>query len=146
MISFSTGREDLAECHLEINLVDSQYRPLPALLMDHLAQGVWRCCLFPGWKHGHQQHLADLDFIIEERMFAEDYEPQDDDPADPATVLAARQQHLDLDRMMGAGAQLEQRSMKEWESGKGKSYFENYLDAALSIGGYTEEGLTSDVE
>ena len=82
MISFSTGREDLAECHLEVNQVDPQYRPLPGLLLDHLAQGVKRCCLFPGWKDGNQQLLAHRDFIIEERMFTADYEPQEDHPAE----------------------------------------------------------------
>jgi hypothetical protein len=39
--------------------------------------------------------------------------------------------------MAGADAQFEQRTMKQWEHGKGKSYFENYLDVALSVGGYT---------
>ena len=107
MISFSTGREDLAECHLKVNQVEPQYRPLPELLLDHLAQGVGRCCLFPGWKYGNQQLLAHRDFIIKERMFTADYELHEDDPADLPTVLAARLQHLDLDRMITAGAQLE---------------------------------------
>jgi hypothetical protein len=41
MISFSEGREDLAACHLKVDQVDAQYRPLPELLIDHLAQGLW---------------------------------------------------------------------------------------------------------
>ena len=65
MISFSVGREDLAECHLKVDQVDPQYRPLPELPIDHLAQGVWWCCLFPGWIRGDRQLLA-LDFVTED--------------------------------------------------------------------------------
>lgn len=71
MISFSSGREDLTKYHLETNQVDLRYRPLPELLIDHLAQGGWRCCLFPGWKPGNLQQ-ADLDLITEEGMIAEE--------------------------------------------------------------------------
>jgi hypothetical protein len=126
--------------------VDSKYRPLSQLLTDHLAQGVWKCCLFPGWKSSNQQHLAHLRHIAEEEVSNADYELQEDDfDADPANVLSARLQHLVLDQLRtgGGGAQFEQRSVKRWESGNGKSYFEKYLDAALSVWG--EEGLTSDV-
>lgn len=136
MISFSPGRKDLTDCHLETNQVDPRYCPLPELLSDHLAQGFWRCCLFPGWKPGNQQQ-ADLGFITEEGMIAADYAPQEDDLIDPGSPLVTRLQQLDLNRMAGADAQFEQQTTKQWEHGKGKSYLEDYLDAALSVGGCT---------
>jgi hypothetical protein len=88
-ISFSPGREDLTECHLEPNQVDLQYRPLPELLSDHLAQGVWRCCLFLGGSliNCDNQQQADLDLSTEEGMIAVDYAPQEDDLADTGTLL-----------------------------------------------------------
>ena len=139
MISFSVGREDLSERHLKVDQVEPQYRPLPQLLIDHLAQGVLRRCLFPEWKHGKQQPQAYLDDVTEgmEEMFPGD-DDQEDELMDPAT-LANRLQHLNLhsrggpDRMTGARAQLEQFSMKEIEHGEGKSAFESYLAAALSV-------------
>ncbi|KAH9969241.1 hypothetical protein BJV74DRAFT_799381 [Russula compacta] len=71
VISFSDGHKDLAGCHLKIDLVDTLYCPLPELLTDHLMQGVWQCCVFPGWKHNNQQLLGSLDLVPEaiEGMF-----------------------------------------------------------------------------
>ena len=153
MISFSVGREDLAGCHLKVDLVDTLYRPLPELLTDHLTQGVWQCCLFPGWKHDNQQLLGPLDFVPEaiEGMF--NNEPQEDDPADPAASLVTRLHHLNLETQGGPGrttraySQMKRFSMKEREYGEGKSAFERYLAASLSVRndtvprlwGYTEE-------
>lgn len=153
VISFSEGREDLAGCHLKIDLVDTLYRPLPELLTDHLTQGVWRCCVFPGWKHDNQQLPGSLDLVPEaiEGMF--DDESQEDDPADTAASLAVRLRQLDLESRGGRGgmprayAPMEQFSMKQREYGKGKAAFEGYLAASLSVWndtvprlwGYTEE-------
>jgi len=84
VISFSVGRADLAEYHLMEGLVGKQYRPLPELLTDHLAQGVWQHCLFPGWRLDNQQLLGTLDFVTEaiEGISPEDDKLQDHDPAD----------------------------------------------------------------
>jgi hypothetical protein len=119
VISFSVGREDLSKCHLKVDQVEPRYRPLPRLLIDHLGQGVWRYCLFPGSKHGNQQLQACLDYVTEdmEEMFPGD-DDQEDEPMDPAAFFAT---------------QLQQFSMKEIEHGEGKSAFESYLDAALSV-------------
>lgn len=153
MISFSVGREDLAGCHLKVDLVGEQYRPLPELLTDHLAQGVWRRCLFPGWKYDNQQLLGTLDFVTEAivGISPEDDELQDHDPADPAS-LTDRLHRLNLETRGGpsgttrAYAQIEQFSMKEREYGEGKSAFESYLAASLSrnhivptLWGYAED-------
>ena len=77
-------------CCLEVDQVALQYCPLPELLIDHLVQGVWQCCLFPQWNHGDKQLLA-LDFVTEdiEGVFPEIGDPQDDEPVDPAAFLAA---------------------------------------------------------
>jgi hypothetical protein len=93
MISFSVGREDLAGCHLKVDLVDMLYRPLPELLTDHLTQGVWQCCLFPGWKHENQQLLGPLDLVPEA---IEDDEYQEDDLANPAASFVTQLHHLNL--------------------------------------------------
>ena len=86
MISFSVGREDLAGCHLKKDLVDEQYRPLPELLTDHLAQGVLRYCLFPRRRGDNQPLLGTLDLVTEakEGISPEDDELPDHDPADPS--------------------------------------------------------------
>jgi hypothetical protein len=60
VISFSAGREDLASCHLMVDDVKEKYRPLPDLLIDHLAQGVWKCCVSPDWKDGNSQRVSIL--------------------------------------------------------------------------------------
>ncbi len=139
MISFSVGCEDLAERHLKVDQVDPQYRPLPELLIDHLAQCVWRCCLFPGWKHGDQHlHFG--------TQGTEGVSP-DEAVEDPAAALTARLQQLDLhsrggrDGISGAREQLGQFSMKEMEYGEGKYAFEGYLAAALSPGNDSIPGL-----
>jgi hypothetical protein len=89
VITFSVGREDLAACHLQVDLVDSQYCPIRQLLTDHLAQGVSQCCLYPGWKHGNQHPMTHLDLLAEdiEGMFSEYDEPQDGDPTHTAASL-----------------------------------------------------------
>lgn len=150
VISFSVGREDLAACHLQVDLVDSQYRPIPHLLTDHLAQGVLRCCLYPGWTHDDQQQqpLTRLDPLVEdaEGMFPEFDESQGGDPVHTAAALAAKLQSLDLDsrggldEVSGAYAHIGQFSMEERERGEGKIAFEDYLRVALSIGNETVWG------
>ncbi len=152
MISFSVGRKHLAEYHLQDGGLDKKYRPHPELLTDHLAQGVWRHCLFPGWRFDNQQPWGPLDFVTEaiERTSPEDDELQDHDPADPAS-LTDRVHQLNLETQGPSGttsayAQIEQFSMKEREYGEGKSAFESYLAASLSrshivstLWGYTED-------
>jgi hypothetical protein len=141
VISFYVGREDLAACYLKVDQLDPQHRPLPELLIDHLAQGVWRCCLFPGWKSGGQQLPARLDFVTEciEGISPEDDEPQEDEPADPAASLTAKLQRLGLDSkggfsgVTGEYEQIDKFSKKERERGQGKAAFEDYIRAALSI-------------
>jgi hypothetical protein len=153
VISFSKGRAELAERHLKLPNVDLQY-PLPELLRDHLAQGVWRHCLYPGWQQ-YRSRRDGLDSVPEEieETSSEDHEPQEGESADPASSLAGRMQRLNIDsqgghhRMMRQRAQIEQFSMKEREHGEGKFAFESYLVAALSardntipaLWGYTEE-------
>jgi hypothetical protein len=136
VICFSVGREDLAECHLNVGLVDRQYRPLPQLLTDHLSQGVWRHCLFPRWS------LGILDYVTEA---TEEISPEDElEPADPTSLtVRLRQMNLGTRR---ASAQIEQFSMKEREYGEGKFAFESYLAASLSrnhivptLWGYAED-------
>jgi hypothetical protein len=118
--------------------VDERYRPLPELLTDHLAQGVWRYCLFPGWKPDNQQLSGAVDFVSEatEGISPEDDECQDYDSADSAD-LTDRLQELNLETRAGpsgttrAYAQIVQFSMKEREYGEGKAAFENYLAASI---------------
>jgi hypothetical protein len=153
VVSFSEGREELAGCHLKVDLVGEQYRPVPELLTDHLTQGVWRHCIFPRWKADNQQHSGTLDSVSEstEGISPEDYEPQDFDLADP-TPLTDRPDQLNLESRRGrsgmtrAYAQIEQFSMKEREYGEGKSAFESYLATSLSrnetvppLWGYAED-------
>ena len=152
MISFSVGRQDLAGCHLKKDLVADQYRPLPELLTDHLAQGVWRHCLFPRIRD-NQPSLGTLDLVTEakEGISPEDDELPDCDLADPAS-LTDRFHQLKLESRggpsgtKGAYAQIEHFSMEEREYGEGKSAFESYLAASLSrnhivptLWGYTED-------
>jgi hypothetical protein len=90
VIHFPKGRKYLAGRHLKLDQVDPQYRPLRELLLDHLAQGVWRYCLFPGWTPGDQQHLVSLDLVPEDinDIFPGNDESQEDDLAiDLATGL-----------------------------------------------------------
>ncbi|KAI0270930.1 hypothetical protein BGY98DRAFT_1189831 [Russula aff. rugulosa BPL654] len=66
LISGTGGRKEFAACHLQVDLVDSQYRPIPQLLTDHLAQGVWANCVYPGWEDGDQQLPARLNPLAED--------------------------------------------------------------------------------
>jgi len=112
MISFSTHRADLTVHHLQYDIVDPQYRPSKALLEDHLRQGVWQFCRYPGWtKAGDHQCLTPLDPLSEdvEGLYSDYDEPQE------------------------AYAQINQFSMREMECGEGKAAFEDYLHIALSI-------------
>ena len=106
MISFLVGRRELTEFRLQVELVDSQYRPRRQLLDDHLSQGVVRHCLYPEWKYGGDQQYSTLEPL------GEDIEG--------------------LDELTGACAQINQFSMEELERGEGKVVLENYLHAALS--------------
>jgi hypothetical protein len=152
VISFSVGREDLAGYHLKKDLVAEQYRPLPELLTDHLAQGILRYCLFPRRRCDNPSLLGTLDPVTEANGISpEDDELPDHDPADPAS-LTDRLHQLKLESgggpsgTKGAYAQIEQFSMEEREYGEGKSAFESYLAASLSrnhivptLWGYTED-------
>ena len=136
MISFSMGREDIATCHLQVDLVDSQYRPLLRLLTDHLSQGVWRCCLYSGWRRGDQQRPNHLDPLAEdmEEKLSEYDEPQE---SNPLHTVTSNLQHLDLDsgggvnKVTRASAPINQFSMKEMERGEGRVAFEDYLHAVF---------------
>jgi len=66
VISFSMGRGDLTEYHLQVDIVDELYRPYPPLLTDHLAQGVRQCCLYPGWKPDDEPPSTGLDPLVDE--------------------------------------------------------------------------------
>ena len=66
LISGTGGRKEFAACHLQVDLVDSQYRPIPQLLTDHLAQVVWANCVYPGWEDGDQQLPARLNPLAED--------------------------------------------------------------------------------
>jgi hypothetical protein len=101
-------REDLAERHLNVGLVDKQYQPLPQLLTEHLSQGVWRHCFFPRWKD--ERVWGTLNPPAIEEISPEDDELEDHDPS----------------------VQIEQFSMKEREYGEGKFAFESYLATSLS--------------
>jgi hypothetical protein len=141
VISFSVGREDFTACHLKGDLVDLQYRPIPQLLTDHLAQGVWRFCLHPEWKLGNQQPQTSLDRLDETRegISLEYDEPLEGDPVHEVASLATKLQRLDLysrgglDEVTRAYVQISQFSMKETERGEGKIAFEDYLHSVLSI-------------
>jgi len=84
VISFSKGHENLGACHLKVDLVNSKYRPISWLLSDHLALGVWKWCVYPGWKHDHQQLQTGL------VPLAEDIEgmPSEDDVHGAAPLTA----------------------------------------------------------
>ena len=111
-MSFSAKRQDLTAYHLQQDIVDPQYRPHSRLLIDHLAQGVWKCCRYPGSTHGDPLS----------------------DPVHTATSLTTM--GLDsgeFDEVTRAYRQISQFSMKETERGEGKAAFEDYLHVALSI-------------
>src|SRR4051812_46315441 len=77
IISFSNGRADLASCHLKVDHLPQQLRPLPALLTDHLSQGVYLWCLFPESQHASRQHASGLGSVAE--GFETPLSPEDDD-------------------------------------------------------------------
>ena len=138
MISFSVGRQDLAGFHLKKDLVAEKYRPLPELLTDHLAQGVWRHCLFPR-RRDNQPPLGTLDLVTEtkEGISPVDEELPEYDLADSASLTDRFHQPKLESRggpsgTKGAYAQIEQFSMEEREYGEGKSAFESYLAASFS--------------
>jgi len=144
MICFSAFCEDLAAYHLKLEIVDTPYQALSGLLHNHLTQGVWRSCHYPGWTKDHHQCLTPIDPLSEDEEGAssEYDEPQKADLVHMAGSLTTKLQHLDLSsRGIGgvtrAYTQIGQFSMKETECGEGKAAFEDYLDITLSIGNDT---------
>ena len=77
IISFSEGRADLASCHLKVDHLPQQLRPLLELLTDHLSQGVYLWCLFPESQHTSRQHANDLRAVAEGSEIP--LSPEDDD-------------------------------------------------------------------
>jgi hypothetical protein len=77
IISFSKGLADLASCHLKVDHLLQQLRPLPALLTDYLSQGVYLWRLFPESQHSSHQHANDLGAVAE--GFETLLSPEDDD-------------------------------------------------------------------
>ena len=83
--------------HLKWDMVDEKYRGLTRLLDDHLAQGVWQCCRYPGWTNDDHQHLTPLNPVSEDVEGSSEYdEPQEEEPVHTAGSLAAKLQCLDL--------------------------------------------------
>ena len=136
MISFSPKRQDLTAYHLQKDIVDLQYRPHFRLLTDHLTQGVWKCCRYPGSTHGglpSQIQLDPLSEDVEGSLFEYD-ESQEGDPMHTATSLTTM--GLDsrgFDGVTRAYTQISQFNMSETERGEGKAAFEDYLQVALSM-------------
>jgi hypothetical protein len=64
VISFSEHRMGLTMYHLKWDMVDEKYRALTRLLDDHLAQGVWQCCRYPGWTNDDHRHLTPLNLFL----------------------------------------------------------------------------------
>ena len=137
MISFSPGRKGLAKLHLQTDQVGKPHGPLPQLLTDHLMQGVWHCCVYPGFIYGAQ---IDLDSLTEdmEKVSFEDDGPQEGGPVHKTASLTAIVQRSDhgsgggLNKVTRAYAQIHQFSVEEMECGEGKVAFEGYLHTALS--------------
>ena len=133
VISFSKGRADLASCHLRVNHLTQQLRPLPALLTDHLSQGVYLWCLFPESQHASRQHANDLGAVAE--GFETPLSPDDDD-ADIVELVDYVSDRLTLKTDPSAAGKKEVfddlHQYNEIHCGPGKAAFEKYLEVASS--------------
>jgi len=133
IISFSKGRADLASCHLRVDHLPQQHRPLPALLTDHLSQGVYLRCLFPESQHASRRHVNDLGAVAE--AFKTPLSPEDDD-ADVVELIDCVADCLTLKSDSSAGGKKEAlddlEQYDEIGHGPGKAAFEKYLEVALS--------------
>jgi hypothetical protein len=76
IISFLKRCADIASCHLKVNHLLQQLHPLPALLTDHLSQGVYLWCLFPESQHTTCQYANNLRAVAE--GFETSLSPEDD--------------------------------------------------------------------
>ncbi|KIM72417.1 hypothetical protein PILCRDRAFT_829756 [Piloderma croceum F 1598] len=133
VISFSKGRADLASCHLKVDHLPQQLRPLPALLTDHLSQGVYLWCLFPESQHTSRQHPNDLGAVAEGSESP--LSPEDDD-ADIVELNDYISDRLTLKSDSSAAGKKEVfdnfHQYDEIDHGPGKAAFEKYLEVALS--------------
>jgi hypothetical protein len=133
VISFSQGRADLASCHLKVDHLPQQLRPLPALLIDHLSQGVYLWCLFPESQHTSRQHANDLGAVAEGSEIS--LSPDDDD-ADIVELADCVSDRLTLNSDSTAAGKKEVlddlHQYDETHHGPGKAAFEKYLEVALS--------------
>ena len=133
IISFSKGRADLASCHLKVDHLLQQLRPLPALLTDHLSQGVYLWCLFPESQHSSRQHASDLEAVAE--GCETPMSPEDDD-TDIVELVDYVSDRLTLKSDSSAGRKKEAlddlHQYDEIGHGPGKVAFEKYLEVALS--------------
>jgi hypothetical protein len=137
VISFSKGRADLASGHLKVDHLPQQLRPLPALLTDHLSQGVYLWCLFPESQHTSRQRANDLGAVAE--GFETPLSPEDDD-ADIVELVDYVSDRLTLKSGSSAGGKKEAlddlHQYDEIGHGPGKAAFERYLEVALSDVGH----------
>jgi hypothetical protein len=140
VISFSKGRADLASCHLMVDHLPQQLRPLPALLTDHLSQGVYLWCLFPESQRANRQHANDLESVAE--GFETPLSPKDDgDIVDLAHYVSTRLTlKTDLSGRPVLGGKKEAldalHQYDEISHGPGKATFEKYSEVALTVVGY----------
>jgi hypothetical protein len=83
--------------------VDSKHHPISRLLSDHLAQGVWKWCVCPGWKHDYQQLPTGFGPLAEdiEGTPSEDDETQGRALVHRAAPLTAKRRRLGLDSRGG---------------------------------------------
>jgi hypothetical protein len=137
VISFLKGRADLASCHLNVNHLSHQFRPLPVLLLDHLLQGVYLWCLFPESQHSSRQHADELGPVAE--GFETPLSPKDDDD-DIVDLVDCISDRLTLNLDSSAGGKKEAlddlHQYDETGHGLGKAAFEKYLEMALSVVDY----------
>lgn len=137
IISFSKGRADIASCHLKVDHLLQQLHPLPALLTDHLSQGVYLWCLFPESQHTTHQYANDLGAVAE--GFETSLSPEDDD-LDIVELADYVSDRLTLKSDSSAGERKEAldklHQYDEMGYGPGKAAFEKYLEVALSDVGH----------
>ena len=139
IISFSTERADLASCHLKVDQLSPQLRPLPGLFTDHLSQGVYLWCLFPEWKHTSLQHLNDLGAVAEGHETSSSLSPEDDEEDIMELVgHASERLRLTSDSSVEGKKELleDLHQYSEMDHGPGKAAFEKYLEVALTDVGY----------
>jgi hypothetical protein len=139
VISFSEGRAHLTSCHFKVDHLDAQVRPASDLLTDHLAQGVFRWCLFPRLQSARHRQTLDLDSVDEAIESPFSVEEEQINPDD----LSARMEYLTLsqgreDEKTTARLETDVYGLEGWEQGDGKAAFENYLTVALD---HNDDGI-----